>query len=325
MDRNNIYNPRIRNDETVVFDIAAEEWLREVTSELRQTTIARYRNLLNTYIYPYFRNVSIERISRSDVEYICSELLATGGKDKRGLSPKTVKDVLSVIKNVLNYASITKNIKIPNLNNIPIKQEHKSMRVFTVSEELRLDRILRYDPNPTNIGILLSLNTGIRLGELCALKWEDINLKERYIDVEETVQRLRVKGKYKTKLFVLDIEGFGAKRKIPIPDSVYDVLEKNKGSKKTYLLTGTERMLDPRTLDNRYKRLLDKMEIPRASFTVLRNTFATRCVEADMDIKTLSEILGHASINITIDRYVHPTMDDKIEELNRIVNLLITK
>lgn len=300
------------------FGAVAEEWLSSLRPELRESTVMRYRDLLDSYIYLYLKDINIESLTRKDVEFVCSRLLETGRKDNKGLSPKSVKLCLTVIKDVFEYASLNKNVNIPNLRNIKIEQEYKPMRILTITEHTKLDRYLKSDPTPTNVGIWLCLNTGIRLGEICALKWKDINLPGGYIYIKETAQRIRQEGDKKTKLSVLELKDTGARRKVPVTRVMCEVLRRNKSSENAYILTGDTKILDPRTLINRFKKVLERVEIPYASFNALRNTFAVRCVEAGTDIKILSEILGHANAGITMDRYIHPTMEEMTREMNKL-------
>lgn len=287
--------------------------------------------MLETKVYPYFKDAEIWRITRRDVEYILSELLECGGKYKTGLAPKTVIDVLSVIKNTLNYASIRYEINTPNLSNIHIKQPPRTMRLFTVPEQIKIDRYLKYEQTPANLGMLVCSNTGLRIGEICAPKWENIHISERYIAVKEIAQRIAQppkrgkKTKTKTKTVALEIDSYCTKRNVPLSDELAEILQKNRCPNNAYLLTGTTDMLDSRTLQLKFKKMLDLLEIPDASFQTFRNTFATRCIEAGINIKSLSEILGHASVNITMDRYVHPPIEDKVKDMNMLSGMLAAK
>ena len=315
--------------EKLVFDKAADEWLDSLKSELRETSIARYKFLLETKVYPYFKGAEIDRITRRDVEYILSELLEYGGKDKTGLAPKTVIYVLSVIKNTLNYASIRYKVNTPNLSDIRIKQTPGKMRLFTVPEQIKIDRYLKYEQTPANLGMLVCSNTGLRIGEICALRWENIHISKKYIAVKEIAQRVEqpsIRGKKtKTKTIALETDSYCTKRKVPISDELAEILQKNRCPNNAYLLTGTTDMMDPRTLQSRFKKMLDLLEIPDASFQTFRNTFATRCIEEGISIKSLSEMLGHANVNVTMDRYVHPSIEDKVKDMNMLSGILAAK
>lgn len=179
--------------------------------------------------------------------------------------------------------------------------------------------------------MLVCSNTGLRIGEICALKWENIHIFERYIAVREIAQRIAQpskrgkKTKTKTKTVALETDSYCTKRNVPLSDELAEILQKNRCPNNAYLLTGTTDMLDPRTLQLKFKKMLDLLEIPDASFQTFRNTFATHCIEAGINIKSLSEILGHASVNITMDRYVHPSIEDKVKDMNMLSGMLAAK
>ncbi len=162
--------------------------------------------------------------------------------------------------------------------------------------------------------ILLCLFTGMRLGELCALKWSDIDCINRTVTVNRTVQRISATGHIsKTILMETSPKSESSKRTIPLTDPVLERLRKLKGDK-PYIF-GEDKPLDPRTMQQRFKRLLKEAGVDDRNFHTLRHVFATNCIENGMDVKALSEILGHADVKITLNRYVHPTMDTKRQQL----------
>ncbi|MFR9000911.1 MAG: site-specific integrase [Anaerobutyricum soehngenii] len=175
-----------------------------------------------------------------------------------------------------------------------------------------------------NLGILICMYTGIRLGEICALTWEDISLTEGSIYIDKTIQRVQKEhnGK-KTMLIIATPKTPSSIRTIPIPNQLLQIIKSSELPQKGYLLTGsTEKYIEPRTYQYHFKKLLQRCKIPETNFHALRHTFATRCVELGFDIKTLSEILGHSSINITLNRYVHPSFDLKKQNMNKMNELI---
>lgn len=179
----------------------------------------------------------------------------------------------------------------------------------------------------SNLGILLCLFTGIRLGELCAMLWDDIYLTEKQIYVSKTMQRLRVKETHgnRTEVKILEPKSSSSIRIIPLPESIIGTLEKF-SVPGTYVLTGDKNhYIEPRTMQNHFKKILISCGIKDANFHATRHTFATRCIELGFDTKSLSEILGHASVAITMNRYVHPTMALKAENMNRFSDLFTVK
>ena len=172
----------------------------------------------------------------------------------------------------------------------------------------------------TSSGILLSLYTGIRIGELCSLTIDDIDISINKLHVWRTLQRIpdRTSQKTKTKLIFTEPKTKKSKRDIPLPCFVVEKIKEMNYSEGSFLLSGTSTPIEPRTLENRYKKFMEELNIAETTFHTLRHTFATRCVEAQFDIKTLSDLLGHSSVNITLNRYVHSSYQLKVENMNKI-------
>ena len=285
------------------FETISLEWLRAIQPQIKESSYIKYTNSLKSYINPAFSSQAIEAISRSDVSAFCVELSQKGGVRKNGLSSKTIIDSLSILRSVFNYAAEEKGLIVANISGISVKASHTTMRVLSVHEQEKLETLLRENLNPCNLGILLCLYTGLRIGELCALTWNDISDSEQILFVNKTMQRLQQLdgGDKKTKVVISTPKSECSIRRIPLPDSIYHLLVSNRKSGDAYILTGISgKYLEPRTMENRFKRALANAMVEDANFHALRHTFATRCVELGFDIKSLSEILGHASVNITL-------------------------
>ena len=167
-------------------------------------------------------------------------------------------------------------------------------------------------------GIFLCLSTGLRLGEICSLKWVDIDQERRLLHVNRTVQRIKSKeGPAKTVLLETAPKSVFSNREIPMPDTLLALLMPFKKAGQEYILC-TNKPMEPRTYQNHFKRYLGETKIPNYNFHTLRHTFATNCIDSGMDIKSLSEILGHSNVQITLDRYVHPSMDTKRKYINAL-------
>lgn len=306
------------------FDEISSEWLASVEPQIKESTYIKYTNSLKSYLCPAFSSKAIESISRSDVSALCVELSERGGLGSKGLSPKTITDSLSILRSIFNYATDEKGISVANITGISVKAAHETMRVLSISEQEKLERVLRENLSLCNIGILLCLYTGIRIGEVCALTWKDIINEEQVLSVNKTMQRLRQldgSGR-KTRIVISSPKSECSIRRIPLPDSIYQLLQSNRCSDNSYILTGrTNKFVEPRTMENRFKKVLKLAGIEDTNFHTLRHTFATRCVELGFDIKSLSEILGHASVNITLNRYVHPSMELKQKNMNMLSDL----
>ena len=208
--------------------------------------------------------------------------------------------------------------------------------VFTITERKYHDSVTKNDKeilekelikniNESNFGIYLCLYTGLRIGEICALKWENIDLNNNIIKIQKTL--IRVKNdrtsKKKTKLILDDPKSVSSIRSIPIPMFIIPILKKLKKNEECFFLTGKNTFIEPRCYLNHYKKILasireDKSNFREYNFHALRHTFATRCIENGFDPKTLSEILGHSSVKITLERYVHPSFDIKVKMMNHL-------
>lgn len=309
------------------FGETADIWLNSIKSQLKESSAVKYINLLNTYIFPEFKYRIIADISRNEIYEFAMKLLVCGGKKKNGLSSKTVTNIMSVIRSIFKFASVEMGYSVADIDKIAIKQQQTKMRVLSYSEQQRLSSFLCKNLNSCNLGILVCLYMGLRIGEICALKWEDISFEEHYIYVHKTMQRLQTlsSGKKKTQIIISSPKSDCSIRKIPIPTNIFELLNALKNKADTFLLTGKEKYVEPRTMQNRFKKVLTECNIQDANFHALRHTFATRCVELGFDIKSLSEVLGHASVNITLNRYVHPSMELKQENMNRLSELLAVK
>lgn len=307
------------------FRQAAEEWLAFLRPQLKESSIVKYTNILNLYLLPRYGDCRIPEISRSDIAAFGNELLTNGGIKKGGLAPKTVTGIMAVAKSIFGYAAQERECPGPDIKGISVKQPQKILRVLSRVEQQKLSSYLCQNLSLCNLGILTCLYTGLRIGEICALKWEDVLFDEQYLYVRKTMQRLQtLSGRGgKTTILVSTPKSECSVRKIPVPDELFRLLETYRKPDESYFLTGCpDRYMEPRTMENRFKLILERCGISDAHFHTLRHTFATRCVELGFDIKSLSEILGHSTVSITMNRYVHPSMELKQKNMNMLSNLI---
>ena len=320
--------PSTGSIEECTFSNLSAEYMDTMSPQLKASSKAKYSNLLDLYLIPRFGEQMVVNVSRSDVVLMSRELLLSGGAKHQGLAPKTVNSVLSLMKNVMEYGSREKGITIADITDIAVKQPQKPMRILTREEQATVSDYLKDNLTECNLGIFLCLYTGLRIGEVCALRWEDIHIPEKYLYVHQTMQRIQVKGnpKKKTEVVIQPPKSDCSIRSIPIPEEIIQLLLPVKKENNAFLLTGLPCVfIEPRCLENQFKAVIKECHIKDVNFHALRHTFATRCVELGFDIKSLSEILGHASVNITLNRYVHPSMDLKQQNMNKLCELLTTK
>ncbi len=298
-------------------------WLSEASLFLKTSSINKYEDLLRCYILPEFGENDLLEITNQRLINFANGLLLNGGAKNQGLTPATVAEILSAMNGIRVYAMKKDYAVAFSTKCVRLKKEQGDIRVFSLEEEKQLIGYLHEHMDFCALGILLCLFTGIRIGELCAMKWDDISLTEQKMFVGKTMQRLRVNtaGGNKTEVKILTPKSACSIRIVPLPDIIMELLEKFyiPGA---FLLTGNNnRFVEPRTMQNRFKKIVAACGLQDANFHAIRHTFATRCIELGFDVKSLSEILGHASVTITMNRYVHPSMALKRENMNRFSNL----
>lgn len=302
----------------------ADEWLSQRRRCVKLSTYIKYRNLLESYILPEVGSVTPGGLSEKHISDMAAGLMARGGARHQGLSPRTVADAVAVLKSVLKYAEERGLAVEPAVKSYTVKRTKKELTILSHYEQKKLWRYLCNDRSYRNLGILLTMFTGIRIGELCALKWGDVSLSkgEESIRVSKTMQRVQVEdpmpGRPRTQVIITEPKSVSSVRVIPLLPVVYDVISGMARQAECYVLTGSRQYMEPRMMQNYFKTVLRHVGVRSVGFHTLRHTFATRCVEAGFDIKILSDILGHANVNITMNYYVHPTMAMKRDNMNRL-------
>lgn len=277
------------------FENISLEWINSQKPQVKLSTYAKYYNVLKLYLNPTFGQKHISQITRSEVLEFSRMMLTIGGSKRNGLTPKTINGALSVLKNIFWFAEVEKSCAVADIKNISVRQPQKAMRILTRSEQIALSDYLCVNQTPCHLGILLCLYTGMRIGEICALKWGDIHIDEQYLYIHQSMQRVQTStvSKSKTVVLIQSPKSECSIRKIPIPAEILQLLIPIKQPDEAFLLTGmTHKFLEPRSLENRFKSIINECGIENTNFHSLRHTFATRCVELGFDIKSLSEILA---------------------------------
>lgn len=310
-DPNSAFAAPVKNFETY-----CNEWLQSKKFNLKESTFIKYETILRRHIKPKLGQYTPQTLKSTQIDRFIDELIS-----EKDMSPKSTKDILIILRSILKYVT-KQNPKHPvNIEFSYPKCAKKQMRVLSQEEQTDFVNYLLEDINPCTFGILLSMSTGLRIGEICALKWTCISLEDGTLHVNQTMQRLHQDGdlKSRTKIIITSPKSETSKRLIPLPDYIYtlckQVMPENQD---TYVLTGTTKYMEPRTLQYRLKKYAENCNIENMHFHALRHTFATRCVEVGFEIKSLSEILGHATTTLTLDRYVHSSMDLKRSNMKKL-------
>ena len=286
-------------------------WLENyVKPDTKTRTYLRYFQIIRIYVAEKVGEYDLSELTPIILQTFITDMLTNGrGRwGEEGLAPNTVNSIVSVLKNSLKTAYVLgctdrqlgDKIKRPKL------REHK-IECFTVKEQRK----------PKHFGVLLCLYTGLRLGEVVALNWKDIDLKRGMLSVNKTC--------YDTPdgLVFDDPKTVHSRRIIPLPRQIMPILrEKRKTSKSDFVVSDKGKPVSVRSFQRSFELLLKRHRIKHRGFHALRHTFATRALESGMDVKTLSEILGHKNPSITLSRYAHSLMEHKSAMMNRLGKLL---
>ena len=319
------------NNNSTLYSKWLDEWLIYIKPQVKESTFIRYKNIVFNHLKPTIGKLAISKINTGYLKSYIGNLLSNGRLDNNGgLSPKTVSDITMIVKESLKYIISCGETIDCNYESLKIKSSsQREMTVLSKDEEHKLVSALTENKSLTKIGILLSLYTGIRIGELCALQWEDISFDENLIVVRKTMQRLQKdsiqsENEAKTYILISKPKSKCSNRQIPIPSFLSVILKEYKGEKNQFILTNSSySFIEPRTLQNQFKRILRQINLRDVNYHSLRHTFATRCVEAGFDIKSLSEILGHSSVKITLDKYVHSSMQQKRLNMEKLQQTIV--
>lgn len=290
-------------------------WLLEKKDYIKESTYANYSNNIFNHIIPKLGNYYLNELNHKVIQDFLLELSKNGRKDNNGgLAEKTIKDITIIIKGSIKKGINEDKIKHIELTfNYPKDNKESKLYVLTKREQNKITNYVLENINSKNIGLLISLYSGIRIGELCALRWEDVDFKKNCVTINKTIQRVYIKDKDKniSKVIITTPKTKNANREIPINKDFLEILKKVKSDKNHYILTGNEKYIEPRTYRKYFNKVLDELKIKHFNFHSLRHTFATNCISLGVDYKTVSELLGHANVNITLNLYVHPRYSQK--------------
>ncbi len=308
---------RIMNKKTI--REIAEAWKEYKRPYVKQSTMAAYVLILESHVLPEFGDN--DSLHEHEVQAFVLK------KIEHGLSVKSVKDILIVLKMVMKFG--VKNEWMTHYEwdiKYPANNQPKELEVLSVANHRKILDYVQHNFTFMSLGIYISLSTGLRIGEICALKWSDINVADGTITVQRTIERIYVvEGEKKhTQLVINTPKTVNSCREIPMSKELLTMVKpiKKVVNGDFYVLTNEDKPTEPRTYRNYYNRLMEKLDIPKLKYHGLRHSFATRCIEAGCDYKTVSVLLGHSNISTTLNLYVHPNMEQKKRCINKMLKSL---
>lgn len=313
--------PKIKED--LLFMEAARKWYQNEELSLKPSSLMKYQRILDSHILPFFGRYKCSQINSELVnQYILRKSINGNLKTQEGLSSHTIRDIVRIIQTIAKYVEDNTGLHM-NLSHITLpKLKNRQRNVFQQEDlqKLMLALNTEYDKDLRCLGILLCMYTGLRVGELCALRWSDINLERGTLHVAKTMQRIESSTEKLKKTCVIEGEPktYTSKRIIPLPSVLLQILRSYKPfyEEEAYFLSGSiKKYIEPRNFQYFFKSFQEKNGIEPLNCHALRHTFATMGIASGIDIKSLSEILGHSNVNITLNYYVHSSMEQKRKQM----------
>lgn len=296
-----------------------EEWKEEKKKYVKKSTYAAYQLLIQNHIKPYFGD--LYEVNEEKVQQFVFDKLDAG------LSEKTIRDIIIVLKMILKFGIKNGYLEYIQIDaKFPSKQEKKDLDVLSKADQKKFMEHLRNNFTFKNLGIFICLSTGMRIGEICGLRWCDVDTVEGVIKVRHTLQRIYIiEGETRHTELLLDTpKTANSVRDIPMSSELLRMLKSlNKVVNENYYVISNDiKPIEPRTYRNYYKKLCEQLDIPELKFHGLRHSFATRCIESKADYKTVSVLLGHSNISTTLNLYVHPNKEQKKKTIDKMLRSL---
>lgn len=290
------------------FKSVVELWQADKQQFVKKSTFAAYSLLIANHLLPAFSETN--DISEEDVQQFVFKKL------KEGLSQKSVKDILIVLKMILRYGAKHNLMEHRQIDiRFPTERERQEVEVLSKTNQRKIMEFVKNNFTFQNLGIYICLSAGLRIGEVCALTWNDIDAEQGVIYVNKTIQRIYLVGEIekRTEVIIDTPKSKNSIREIPMTKELLRMVKplKKVVNSSFFVLTNSAAPTEPRTYRNYYKRLMKQLDIPALKFHGLRHSFATRCIESNCDYKTVSVLLGHSNISTTLNLYVHPNMEQK--------------
>lgn len=320
--RRPIHHPHTATPHNDTFGEILLLWLESRRIQLKPQSYANYQYMIHRHLLPTLGAVPVRRLDSRLITAFLFEKSTNGRLDgSGGLSADYVKKLCFIITAAIRYAA-DKGRCAPLLGKISQPRTKKrELAILSVAEQQALTAFLMENTDDKKLGILLSLYAGLRVGEVCGLRWDDIDFDSQTIHIRRTVQRVKTDDPHgaKTALILCDTKTASSNRIIPLPPNLLPLLKQVQKGRQEFILTGsTHPYTDPRTCQYNLKIHLTACHLRPINYHALRHTFATRCMESGMDIKSLSELLGHSGVNVTLSTYVHSSLEHKRQQLENM-------
>ncbi len=297
----------------------AEEWQADKRQYVKKSTYAAYSLLMVNHILPEFGD-RVEVTEKSIQDFVLRKLDA-------GMSHKSIKDILVVLKMIIRFGVKAGYLQHLEMDiKFPTEREKQFIEVMNRADQKKLMDFTKANFNFMNLGIYMCLSSGMRIGEVCALTWEDIDVESSVIYIRKTIQRIYLveDGKSRTELIIDTPKTKNAIREIPMTAELMKIIKplKKVVNVNFYVLSNSSRPVEPRKYRSYYSKVINKLNLPHLKFHGLRHSFATRCIEGGCDYKTVSVLLGHSNISTTLNLYVHPNIDQKRKCIDKMFKTL---
>lgn len=299
-----------------------EIWLKNIRSQIKLRSFLRYREIIFQHLLPVFGEIKVKYITEQTVKDFLSKLYTDGNKkNNKSLSDNSVTQIVGVLKRVLKFAVSKRYISFNPASEITVKHGQRKTDAFSETEQKMIERYIVEKRNPRLYGILICLYTGLRIGELLALTWKDVDCNICAFYITKTLSPIKISDS--NEPYIGTTKTNAGRRTVPFPKELLHYLKELKVNGGKYVISSrnggfTKISSYQRTFDT----LLKKLNIRHKGFHALRHTFATRAIETNADMKTLSEILGHSSPKITMERYVHSSYKQKSRLVSKVGKFL---
>lgn len=294
-------------------------WKEDKKQYVKRSTFAAYTLLIENHILPSFGEMAL--VEEQDVQTFVFRKL------NEGLSHKTIKDILIVLKMILSFGVKNQMTEYRQIDiKFPTERDKHSIDILSRSHQKQIMEYIRLHFTFKNLGIYICLSAGMRIGEICALTWDDLDVENGIIHVRKTIQRIYVIEEHQkyTEVILDTPKTKNSIREIPMTKNLLKMIRPIKKivNGNFYVLTNEPKPTEPRTYRNYYKQFMQSLGLPLMKFHGLRHSFATRCIESKCDYKTVSVLLGHSNISTTLNLYVHPNLEQKkrcMEQMSRLL------